>query len=80
MEPVPPRRFVEVWQTSPDVAEVAKKLRMKRDACRLRALRYRKRGVPLKELPAGGCSNIDWEDLIQYAGELGEKPAKKGSA
>lgn len=80
MDPVPPRRFVEVWQTCADVAEVAKKLRMKRAACRLRALRYRRRGVPLRELPAGGCSNIDWDDLVQYAGELGEMPAKKGSA
>ena len=49
-------------------------------ACRLRALRYRRRGVPMRELPAGGCSNIDWDDLVQYAGELGEKPAKKSSA
>jgi hypothetical protein len=49
--PVSNRQFVEVWQRSESIAEVARKLKSTRNACRVRAYRYRKMGVPLKDLP-----------------------------
>jgi hypothetical protein len=49
---------------------------MTRSTCRLRAYRYRQRGVPLKELPPGGFC-IDWDDLAEFAKEVAARPAKK---
>jgi hypothetical protein len=81
MDPAPPRKFVEVWQTAEDIAEVVRKLHMTRAAVRTRAFRYRQRGIPLKDLPAGDCfAWIDWEELAQFAKECGEQPPGKKPA
>jgi hypothetical protein len=67
---VTPRQFIKVWQESDSVREVATKLRIKKNACRVRAHRYRKLGVPLKEHPPVEIEVIDWSELAQYAAEL----------
>jgi hypothetical protein len=77
---VSPRRFIEVWQTSASVTEVAKKLRMKRGACLVRERRYRKRGIALKELEVGGYYNVNWDELAEYAKELGRQQAASDTA
>ena len=51
MPPASPRDFIRVWQESSSLAEVAAKVRRKKNACRVRAFRYRELGVPLKEFP-----------------------------
>jgi len=61
-----PREFVRAWQQSSSVAEVAEKVRASLNACRVRAYRYRLRGVPLKKLPPSPT----WEDLANYAKEV----------
>jgi hypothetical protein len=66
--PATPREFVEVWQGSASVAEVAAKLGRRRSAVRLRARRYRERGIPLKDLPP--AEPTDWGALARYAAEL----------
>jgi hypothetical protein len=45
------REFIRLWQTSNSVAEVAMKTRTKKNAVPVRAYRYRKLGIPLKEFP-----------------------------
>ena len=45
-----PRDFIEVWQSSSSRREVAKKLYMSAGAVRQREKRYRKNGIPLKEM------------------------------
>jgi hypothetical protein len=67
---VSPQKFVEAWQTSSSVAEVASKLRMKKNQVRVRACRYRQRGVPLKDIPPAPLPEVDWEGLSRYAAEL----------
>jgi hypothetical protein len=66
--PATPREFVEAWQGSASVAEVAAKLGRRRSAVRLRARRYRQRGIPLKDLPPD--EPTDWDELARYAAEL----------
>jgi hypothetical protein len=61
------REFVKAWQESETVAEVARKVGSKRNACRVRAFRYRKMGVALKVHEYVESSNIDWDDLRKYA-------------
>jgi hypothetical protein len=68
------RQFIEAWQTSLTVADVAKKLRMSKTQCRVRACRYRQRGVPLKEYPPVELPVVDWEELAVYAAGLLEAP------
>ena len=65
-----PREFIEAWQSSSSVAEVASKLRSKKNACRVRAFRYRKMGVPLKEFLSAWIELPDWEGLAEYAAGL----------
>jgi hypothetical protein len=60
------RQFIEVWQKSSSLAEVAAKVRRKKSACRVRAFRYRQRGVPLKEFPAVEVPETDWEELVNH--------------
>jgi hypothetical protein len=67
---VTPREFIRVWQTSASVAEVAAKVRRKKNACRVRAFRYRKLGVPLKEFPPVEVELPDWDELAEYAASL----------
>jgi hypothetical protein len=67
---VAPRQFIKVWQQSATLAEVASKLRMKKNTCRVRAGRYRQVGVPLKEFPPVEIEMPDWSELAEYAAEL----------
>lgn len=73
---VTPREFIEAWQTSKNVAEVAMRLGLKKGQCRVRACRYRKRGVPLKEFPWIPPTPPDWSALAEFAAEL--VPGKAG--
>ncbi len=73
---VTPREFIEAWQSSASVAEVAKKTGMRKKTVRVREYRYRKAGIPLKqfepvELP-------DWDELADYAASL--VPEQDGSS
>jgi hypothetical protein len=69
---VSPYDFVKAWQTSTSVAEVATKVRSKKNAVRVRAFRYRQKGVPLKEFPAVEYVSDEeyWGELSKYAAEL----------
>ena len=60
---ITPGRFIEVWQTSSAVAEVASKLKMSKNTVRVRACRYRQRGVPLKDYPVAEIPAVDWNGL-----------------
>jgi hypothetical protein len=62
------REFVRIWQTASSVAEVAKRVGRSKNACRVRAFRYREYyDVPLKFYPAVVVEEIDWGELAEYA-------------
>jgi hypothetical protein len=63
-----PREFIEAWQGSSSVKEVARKTGLSKTAIRTRACRYRKFGVPLKEYEPEPLP--DWEELAAYAASL----------
>jgi hypothetical protein len=67
-----PRRFIEVWQKSEYVSDVAQKLRLSKGACRMRAWRYKNHyGVPLKVLPTTRPAPvIDWDEMAELAASL----------
>jgi hypothetical protein len=67
---VSPRQFIQAWQTSTALAEVAAKVRLNKNACRVRAYRYRQLGVPLKEFPPVEVELPDWGELAEYAASL----------
>jgi len=67
-ERVPPQEFIEVWQSSNSVAEVAKKTGMLKKTVRVRACRYRKLGIRLKDFPP--VELPDWDELAEYARSL----------
>ena len=67
---VSPREFIQVWQTSETVAEVAQKLRTRKGTVRVRAFRYRALGVPLKYYPPVEVELPDWDALADYAAEF----------
>jgi hypothetical protein len=67
---VTPRQFIQAWQESESVSEVAAKVRSKKNACRVRAYRYRRMGVPLKEFPPVEVELIHWDELAEYAASL----------
>ena len=71
---VSPREFIRHWQQSTSVAEVAQKCRMKKNAVRVRACRYRQWGVPLKQFPPVEIVLPDWDELAEYAESLAESP------
>jgi hypothetical protein len=74
---VPPREFVRIWQTSATVAEVARKVGRTKNACRVRAYRYRTWwGVPLKDFPPIEVELTDWDELAEYAETLGNGKAE----
>jgi hypothetical protein len=81
---VTPRQFIEAWQGSSSVAEVARKVRAKKNAVRVRGFRYRKMGIPLKEFPVVEIEPTDWDELARYAEELaagqadGAQPSSQG--
>jgi hypothetical protein len=65
------REFVRIWQSSASIAEVAKKVGRSKNACRVRAFRYREYyGVPLKYFPPIELEEIDWGELAEYAEQL----------
>jgi hypothetical protein len=69
------REFVRIWQTTTSVAEVAKKVGRSKNACRVRAFRYREwRGVPLKYFPPVELEELDWGELAKYAESLETGP------
>lgn len=68
--PVSPREFIRIWQQSESLAEVAMKVRRNKNACRVRAHRYRELGVPLKEFPVVVIEPPDWDELAEYAESL----------
>jgi hypothetical protein len=47
-----PEQFIEAWQGSSSLREVAFRLRMNTNQVRLRGWRYRRRGIPLKAMPS----------------------------
>jgi len=69
---VSPEEFVRAWQSSRDMAEVAKKTGLRLESVRARGHRFRKKGVPLKKL-AQGRPATDWEALARLAQELAPK-------
>jgi hypothetical protein len=77
---VPPREFIEAWQGSESVAEVAQKVRSNKNACRVRGYRFRERGVPLKDIPTSPpYEPPDWDELAEYAESLlGQELADDG--
>ena len=62
------REFITIWQNSNSVAEVAKKVGCRKGAARLRAYRYRRLGIPLKDFPP--VELPDWDELAEYAESL----------
>ncbi len=62
--------FVRAWQSSSSVAEVSSKTQSSKNAVRVRAYRYRRMGVPLKQYPALEFETIDWDSLAEYAESL----------
>jgi hypothetical protein len=68
---VSPREFIRVWQDAGSLAEVAQRVRSKKNACRVRAYRYRRLGIPLKEFPPVVQVELtDWDELAEYAASL----------
>lgn len=60
------QEFIKAWQSSNSVAEVAKKIRCRTQAARLRGMRYRRMGIPLKDFPP----MPGWDELAEYAKSL----------
>jgi hypothetical protein len=67
---IAPREFIQIWQQASSTAEVARKVGLKKAACRTRACRYRKEGVPLKQFPQVVIEPPDWTGLAEYAASL----------
>ena len=66
-----PREFVEAWQSSESVPEVAEKTGLTIPACRGRVSSYRKHGVPLRKMRTGaGRKKTDWSALADFAREV----------
>jgi hypothetical protein len=67
-----PEEFIKAWQLSTRLREACSKLRMRRAAAKVRALRYRRRGVPLKQHEVDPPVEMwpDWEELARYAESL----------
>jgi hypothetical protein len=61
------REFVRIWQSSNSLADVAKQVNRTKNAVRVRAFRYRERGIPLKEFAAVDVELIDWDELAEFA-------------
>src|SRR5690349_21507945 len=64
------KEFIKAWQESSSVREVAAKVGRKKNACRVRAFRYRQRGVPLKRFPYIAIKPPDWSELAEFAKSL----------
>jgi len=75
---VDPKAFVEAWQHSATVDEVADKLKVDKSTVQRRAHYFRKRGVPLKAMSAAGQYKIDWAELAEFAEQQLPEGAKTG--
>ncbi len=66
-----PEEFIRTWQTSASCKEVAAKLGMKTESVHNRAAHYRKKGIPLKEMPIGRRSftSVYIQTLINLCNE-----------
>ena len=64
------RQFIEVWQRSSSLAEVARKVHRSKGTVRVRAYRFRQRGVPLKEFEPVLIDLPDWDELAELARAL----------
>ncbi len=62
-----PLGFVEVWQTSETLQEVADKLGMPLKKASVKASRFRGKGVPLKNFRT---ASVDWAAVAKYAESL----------
>ena len=60
-------KFIEIWQTSNSVEEVATQTGLSRSTCSGRAVRFRKNKVPLKMFPRTGRPQKDWSALAELA-------------
>lgn len=72
---VSPELFVEVWQASQSVAEVAAELDMTFQNVLARAEKYRSRGVRLKKYSPG--RTIDYDALAQFADLFNDEPPEQ---
>lgn len=64
--PIGPFEFVEVWQTSETIDEVVVRLKiLNRNSVQMRATKYRKEGVPLKDMFPN--RKLDYEELATFA-------------
>ena len=70
--PVSAERFIEIYQTSGSVAEVAERSGLATHTVSQRASLYRKKhGIPLKQMPnAGTGARNDWDELRALAERL----------
>lgn len=66
-------RFVRAWQESTTIAEVVRKTGLKIASVRSKATKYRKAGVPLKEI-APETSRLDYARLTEIAQGLKPQP------
>ena len=60
--------FIKVWQSSSSAKEVATKMGIRSLAASNRAMRYRKQGISLKEMPKfQPKEGVDWSELAAFA-------------
>ena len=68
------RHFIDVWQTSRSIGEVATRLQISEAYAHTKASWYRtKKDIPLKVFPRkkiGGRRGFDWAELRSFATEL----------
>ena len=63
--------FIEAWQTSDNVPEVAEKIREPKKNLYARACYFRKMGIPLKRMKKGiRRSRTEWNKLAELARSL----------
>ncbi len=60
--------FIEVWQTSSSITEVARLTGMSKQAVRSREHNYRtQRNISLKKYESHSGNHLDWNELERYA-------------
>jgi hypothetical protein len=71
---VSPRVFVETWQKAESIAEVARRLNRTKNAVKVRAHKYRQKGVPLKFFASAVAEGVNWDVLATLAREIESGP------
>jgi len=66
------RKFIEIWQTSGSLSEVAIRTSIKKTSCTVRAALYRRKGIPLKKFEKRR-DRLDYQSLADYAQQIGEE-------